>query len=175
MQLNRIQKQILSGGLNKWVPRLQAWLSQVWSSAPPAHKHTWVFTGTSSTEKDAKYLNVDFFLEHPYHLLIPINVTTNFTLSWLTQLPLGLNKLLWRGRGGGDCKPGKSENEKFTWRINIDINVRTCSKISSSEQRELKKKYICWGGPCGSFAWYRAQGWAQPIKRVTFHFFMKSI
>ena len=69
---NCIQKRIPSGGHNKWVPGLQARLSQVWSSAPPAHKHSWVFTGASKTQKDskhpppaqpldAKYLNVDFF------------------------------------------------------------------------------------------------------------------
>ena len=76
MQLNRIQKRIPSGGLNKWVPGLQARLSQVWSAAPPAHKHSWVLTGASSTNKDskhppaqpldAKYLNIDF-LQHPNH------------------------------------------------------------------------------------------------------------
>ena len=55
MQLNRIQKRIPSGGLNKWVPGLQARLSQVWSAAPPAHKHSWVLTGASSTNKDSKH------------------------------------------------------------------------------------------------------------------------
>ena len=83
MQLNGIQKRIPSGGHNKWVPGLQAWLSQVWSSAPPAYKHSWVFTGASSTQKDskhppaqpldAKYWSVDFFesilITYKFHLM----------------------------------------------------------------------------------------------------------
>ena len=42
---------------------------------------------------------------------------------------------------------------------------------NENKKKQCNSVYICSGGPCGSFAWHRAQSWAQPIKRVTIHFY----